>query len=100
MEQRNRAYFIYRPRRLSDLRVPHRLEAERSYTLVEEIALPAIDYENFCEDLLADRVFLEEKAHLCRGEGFPCLLVRERDKEGGVLVRPEGAFVSWAAALP
>ena len=57
------AYFVERPRRIEDLMVPHPIEKERPFRIVTEIQLPAIDYENFITDMLADRQFIEQ-AHL------------------------------------
>ena len=39
---------------------PHPIEKERPYRIVTEIQLPAIDYENFITDMLADRQFIED----------------------------------------
>ncbi len=51
------AYFVNHPRRVSDLRQPHLPEAEQAYAIVQTVTLRPIDYENFSEDLLADRAF-------------------------------------------
>ncbi len=93
------AYFVERPRRIEDLKVPHLIEKERPYWIVTEIQLPAIDYENFITDMLADRQFIEDHGRRCKkGEVWDCLLVRRRGQPDGVLVMPEdGRFVSWAA---
>ena len=99
MEYTGFAYFVERPRRLEDLTVPHLVEKERPYRIVAEIPLPAIDYENFITDMLADRQFLADHGGRCaKGEVWSCLLVCRRDKPGGVLIMPEaGPFVGWAA---
>ena len=75
------------------------LEKERPYRIVTEIQLPAIDYENFITDMLADRLFIEDHGRRCKkGEVWDCLLVRRRGQPNGVLVMPEdGCFVGWAA---
>ena len=93
------AYFVERPRRLEDLMVPHLVEKEQPYRIVTEIQLPAIDYENFITDMLADRQFIEDQGRRCKqGEVWSCLLVRRRGKPDGVLVMPEdGCYVGWAA---
>jgi len=93
------AYFVRRPRTLEDLRRPHLLGAERPYEIVSQVALSAVDYENFVTDLLADRAFLEPAAALCAaGETMKCLLVRRRKNPSGILVVPERrSFVAWAA---
>ena len=93
------AFFVERPRRIEDLMVPHPLEKERLYRIVTEIRLPAIDYENFISDMLADREFIEDHGRRCKkGEVWDCLLVRRRGCTDGVLIMPEdGCFVGWAA---
>ena len=92
-------YFVERPRRIEDLIVPHPIEQERPYRIVTEIQLPAIAYENFVTDMLADRQFIEDRGRRCKkGEAWDCLLVRRRGQPDGVLVMPEdGCFVGWAA---
>ena len=99
MEYTGSAYFVERPRRLEDLMVPYLVEKERLYQIVSEIQLPAIDYENFVTDMLADRQFIEDHGRRCKqGEVWSCLLVRRKGKADGVLVMPEdGDFVGWAA---
>ena len=57
------AYFYFRPRTVRDLRCPHLLERETAYEIVKTITLSGIDFENFSEDLLADRQFIEDNAH-------------------------------------
>jgi hypothetical protein len=93
------AYFVERPRRIEDLIVPHPIEEERPYRIVTEIQLPAIDYENFITDMLADRQFIEDHGRRCKkGEVWDCLLVSRKGQNDGVLVMPEdGNFVGCAA---
>ena len=93
------AYFVKRPRTADDLMRPHLLEQEQEYEVVKTITLPAIDYENFITDMLADRQFIEDQGRRCKqGEVWSCLLVRRRGKPDGVLVMPEdGCYVGWAA---
>ena len=96
-----KAFFVCMPRRISDLQRPHPLRDERPYEVVAEVTLPKTDYENFTEDMLADRAFLEEHAPLCgTGALFRCILVRRRGRGGGVLVVPRGDHVYYAAAAP
>ena len=93
------AYFVERPRRIEDLRVPHPIEKERPNRIVTEVQLPAIDYENFIADMLAGRQFIEDHGRrFKKGEVWDCLLVRRRGQPNGILVMPEdGCFVGWAA---
>ena len=98
----NRAYFVRYPRIIEDLQKLHLVRDERTYEVVKEITLAAIDYENFITDLVADRQFLEDNASLCAdGEPMKCLLVRRRGRRDGVLVVPDApeykAFVKLAA---
>lgn len=98
METTGYAYFVKRPRRIDDLLVPHLIEKERPYRIVTEVRLPAIDYENFITDMLADRQFIEDHGRRCKkGEVWDCLLVRRKGQPNGVLVMPEdGCFIGWA----
>ncbi len=100
MEDLRTAYFLYRPRRISDLLIPHLLEQEHPYTIVEEVRLSHIDYENFTEDLLADRAFLERYDGQLSVDGvYQCLLVREWNGANGLLVVPKDGFVFFAATI-
>ena len=93
------AFFVERPRRIEDLMVPHLVEKERPYRIVTEVQLPAIDYEDFITDMLADRQFIEDHSRRCKkGEVWDCLLVRRKGQPDGVLVMPEGnCYVGCAA---
>lgn len=48
------------PRRLDDLKSLHLVNEEEPFEIVRNVALRAIDYTNFSEDLLADRAFLDD----------------------------------------
>ena len=93
------AYFVEHPSTIYDLRVPHLLCLEKEYDIVKTIQLTCIDYENFCFDLLADRQFLSDNAHLC--SDFPlfrCLYVKANGHTDGILVIPDNqAYVKLAA---
>ena len=101
MKNKGIALFIYKPRRIEDLRRPHKLEEETAYEVVKTISLSSIEYENFITDMLADRQFIEENAVLCgEGTAFRCLLVRQRGDRDGILVVPElKTYVKWAAYM-
>ena len=94
-----RAYFVRIPRTYRDLLKPHLPEAEREYEIVKTIELSGIDYENFCEDMLVDRQFIEDNAALCEDcDVLRSLLVKQRGKNEGILVMPEfGSYVKRAA---
>ena len=92
------AHFIWRPRRINDLNGLHTVESERPYKLIGEIQLSHIDYENFSEDLLADRAFLDQYGSpYKKNEPMRCVLVRCWNKMDGILVVPEDGFVLYAA---
>lgn len=99
MQKTGHAFFVRRPRRLSDLRRPHLPEQERAFRVAREIVLPEIDYENLVTDLVADRSFIEENAPYCSaGPVWDCLLVRSKGDGDAVLVMPaNGSYVGWAA---
>mgnify|MGYP001473168269 CR=1 FL=1 len=94
-----RAYFVSTPRTYHDLFKPHLPEAEREYEIVKIIELSGIDYENFSEDMLVDRQFIEDNAALCEDcDVLRCLLIKQRGKNKGILVMPElGSYVKRAA---
>ena len=66
MDMHGYAYFVERPRRVEELTLPHLIEQERPYRIVTEIQLPAIDYEIFIADMLADRQFIEDHGRRCK----------------------------------
>ena len=95
MEQR--AYFVYRPRRIYDLCVPHLPEQELAFEITAVKTPSKLDYENFSEDLLADRSFLDGilPAHSTIKQ---CILITRRNAADGILVEPDGrGFVLRAA---
>ncbi len=74
------------------------ISARKPYEIAAKVCLEEIDYENFTEDMLADRAFIERHATLCKGRAHRCILVQASGSEDGVLVVPDGPFVLWAAA--
>ena len=95
------AFFVCMPRTVRDLQVPHLVTAEQPFEVVHTIILSALDYENFSEDLLVDRQFIEDYSGLCsQGNCFRCLLIKRKCKNEGILVVPElGAYVKRAAFI-
>ncbi len=90
------ANFVYRPRTFRDFSDPHSEKGTMAYRVVKKISLPKMDYENFSEDLLADRPFPEAWSSLCQEPG-QCLRICAR-KQQPILVIPErSCFVGWAA---
>lgn len=89
------SYFVRDARRVDDIRcyrrecIKKRREGKR-YMVEKIIELESIDYENFCEDLLVSREFIEENLGLMfvdKKNVWHCLLVTEVGKpDTGVLV--------------
>ena len=97
---KQKAYFFLRPRRASELNYTDPAGRWMEYRIVAQIRLNKIDYENFCEDLLADRQFIEDHYSLCQNAG-DCLLVSQRGRSDGLLIIPyKDCFVRYAAKLP
>lgn len=86
------AFFVYRPRQWRDLWRPHPVEKEKPYHVGRTVELSTIEYENFAEDLLVERSFLQQ--NIPQGA---CLLVKARRQREGILVYPQGDRVKWAA---
>ena len=94
------AYFVFRPRTSDDLSLENPMGRWRKYRIVKTICLPQIDFENFANDLLADRQFIEENSARCT-ESNDCLLVTNRRRDNTLLIIPwHGRFVRHAALLP
>lgn len=98
------AFFVKHPFRIEDLKVPHRVEMRKRFTVVGTALLSKIDYENFIADLCVDRPFIEENKELCRVDKdgvWHCLLVQRRGRSDGVLVMPDGRnYPKYAAYYP
>ena len=97
MKKTGTARFISRPRRVSEIQ-ENPGTPEENYRIVKTVTLRAIDYENFTEDLLIDRPFLDSYAALCRDSG-DCLYVKRRGAAEGILVFPDQDRRLAAAAL-
>ncbi len=52
---KERAFFVFRPRTVSDLSIGNADGKWREYRIVKIVRLSRMDYENFTTDLLADR---------------------------------------------
>lgn len=97
---KDRAYFFLRPRRCSELNYNDTNGRWMEYRIVAYVKLNKIDYENFCEDLLADRQFIEDNCSKCLNAN-DCLLVSQRGEPAGLLIIPyKECFVKYAAKLP
>ena len=94
---KEKAWFVFRPRRAEDLTVRNPEGKWMVYHIVKTICMSRIDYENFTTDLLADRQFIEDAAALCTKQG-DCLLVTTSTQQPGLLIVPwKGCFVRYAA---
>lgn len=100
MRKNETAYFVKKPRVLEDLQAAHLHENGHPFEIVKTIPLSDLEYENFSTDMMADRPFLEDFAHLCStGDVWKCLFVHQIEKEDGILVVPDDCYVGWAAYL-
>ena len=97
---KERAWFVFEPRRTEDLAFGHCEGKWMDYEVVKTVCLSKIDYENFSTDLLADRQFIEDNIALCQNPG-DCLLVTDRKHTEEILVMPwRERFVRYAALRP
>ena len=102
MKKSGLAVFVDYPRILSDLQKDQLSGYEQRYEIVKSVTLGKMDYDNFCTDMVADRMFIEDYANLCNtGAVWKCLFVHQRGRKDGILVIPtEGCHVGYAAYLP
>ena len=97
---KERAFFVFRPRTVSDLSIGTGDGKWREYRIVKTVRLSRMDYENFTTDLLADRQFIEDSAPLCTAPG-DYLLITGKQRQQELLVIPwQGCFVRYAALRP
>ncbi len=94
------AKFRFKPRRIDELQENDGIWESRAYEVVKVITLSGMDFENFTQDMVADRLFIEENAELCKAaSGRGCLLVKGRRRKESVLVLPDGGCHVLAAAM-
>lgn len=65
MKKSAKAKFVKRPRIFEELIAPDIPKSSKAYRVIKTIILDSINYENFITDMLADRQFIEDSAHLC-----------------------------------
>ncbi len=100
MKPTKQAYFINKPRILTDLISPHFTSDERAFEIAKRIDLRPIDYENFVTDLRVEREYIENSAHISEKQSdvFNCLFISKSGNNDGVLVVPDkNGFVESAA---
>ena len=97
-----RAWFVFYPETIEDLRKPHPSARERPFEVVRHIFVSKLEYENFTTDFYADRLFIEKNADACsKGPVYRCILVQRRGGNDGVLVMPfDKCYVDSAAYWP
>lgn len=97
MKPIRQAFFINKPRVLTDLMSPHFLDDEEEFLISQRIELRPIDYENFITDFLVERDYIENAANLDyeQNEQYEdqnyvskCLLISKTGNTDGVLVIP------------
>ena len=110
METTRQAFFINKPRAITDLMSPHFLDDEEEFFISQRIELRPIDYENFITDFLVERDYIESAANLDdeqKEEQYEeqnyvskCLLISKAGNTDGVLVIPQkNGFIERAAYL-
>lgn len=97
-----RAWFVFHPETIEDLRMPHPAAKERPFEVVRRVVVGKIEYENFTTDFCADRLFIEKNAAACsKNPVYKCILVQRRGRKDGVLVMPfDECYVDSAAYWP
>lgn len=95
------AYFVFRPGKVSDLKKLHLASDEQPYTIMETKKLSRIDYENFSEDLLVYRKYLDGIYYGPTSDIHKCLLITQQASPSeGILVEPTGdGNVKFAAYI-
>lgn len=96
----NKAFFISRPRNLTDLKTPHQVELEKSFSISKRLNLTRTDYENFASDLLVERNYIANYAGMCKNDNdeLECIFISQPNDFEGVLVVPdENGFIEKAA---
>ena len=95
------AYFVKYPRTYADVLNRSFTDGEFPYQIAKVISLKTLDFQNFIYGMDADREYLEKSASLCsEGAVKHCLLIKDGQKDGGILVVPDSenpSYVRWAA---
>ena len=93
---KEKAWFVFRPRRAEDLTVRNPEGKWMVYRIVKTICMSRIDYENFTTDMLADRQFIEDNAALCaRGAVWRCIQLYAVHRVQHGLILPDAVGVVW-----
>ena len=97
LKMKEKPYFVFRPRRMEDLLPGNKNGKWQEFQIVKTIHLGKLDFENFANDLLVDRQFIEDNAVLCQ-QPNDCLLVTTRAHTNELLILPwKGSYVRFAA---
>jgi len=101
-EKQDSAAFVRKAYSLDDLIAWDKAAKQRSKFIIEKtILLSTVEYEDFCNNLLSDREFVEENIELMymdKEKAQHCILVKEEGGTEGVLVQCEGySYPRYAA---
>lgn len=99
-----RAAFMRKPGSLEDLITWDKVAKQISRFVIEKtIELEKAEFENFANDLFADKDFIKENVelmHVDKNGIRHCILVKARGETGGILVESEGyEYARYAAYL-
>lgn len=106
MKPTRQAFFINKPRAITDLMSPHFLDDEEEFLISQRIELRPIDYENFITDFLVERDYIESAANQDDEQNeeqnyvSKCLLISKTGNTDGILVIPQkNGYIERAAYL-
>ena len=94
-------FFIKNPNKIVDLMVLHNYKERRTFEIEKTIELLKYEYNNFIRNFHIDRWYIHEYTNLCYiddDEIWHCLLVKEIEKNDGILVQSDGCIYAKYAA--
>lgn len=101
MVSKQGAPFVAMPRTIHELRQPLSSEKYHFFVIEKTIGIPRDEYENYLEDMVHWRLFIENNAHHCRVDDkgvWHCILVQAHGQSDGVLIMADGeAWTKFAA---
>lgn len=93
-EKQSDAAFVRKAYTLGDLIAWDKAAKQRSKFIIEKtILLSALEYKEFCNNLLSNRDFVEEnisQMHMDENRTQHCILVKEEGRSEGILIQSEG----------
>lgn len=81
------------PRNIHELQQPLSSEKYHIYVIEKTVGIPRGEYENFIEDMVHWRQFIEDNTHLCHVDEdgvWHCVLVQAHGQPDGILVMSDG----------